>query len=243
MSKSKIMIENLTQSYGNKEVLSNLSLEINRGLTGLIGRNGAGKTTLMKTLVTLLTPKSGNITICNIPLKQSKEIRKIIGYLPQEFSMYPSMKVWEVLDYLGVLSNMPKSLRRNRIEKLLVDVNLEKQRNKKVKALSGGMKRRLGVAQGLLHDPKVFIADEPTVGLDPEERVRLRHLLQDVSKEKIVLLSTHIVEDIEAIADEVAILEKGNIQYSGNTQVLMETTGADSVETAYLRIIQSKEVS
>lgn len=238
---NKIQISKLNQFYGKKQVLFDVTLNIEQGMTGLLGRNGAGKTTLMKTMVTLLTPKSGKISICGTPIEKTKDIRQIIGYLPQEFSLYPTMKVWEVLDYLGVLSDLSKKQRIDKIDELLQSVNLQDERNKKVKALSGGMKRRLGVAQALLHDPKVLIADEPTVGLDPEERVRLRNLLTNIAKDKIVILSTHIVEDIEASCKKVAIMDEGHLKYHGTSAELLNTTGADSMETAYLRVIQSKE--
>lgn len=237
-----IKIDHLSQRYGKRMALTDVSLTIGHGLTGLLGRNGAGKTTLMKTMVTLLTPYKGDVTILGTTVRHAMEVRKLVGYLPQEFSMYPSMKVWEALDYLGILSNMPKALRRNRIDQLLSQVNLSVERNKKVRALSGGMKRRLGVAQALLHDPAVVIADEPTVGLDPEERVRLRELLMKVAEEKTVLLSTHIVEDIEATCPNVAILDGGKLLYAGSVTQLIERTGADSIETAYLRAIQAGEV-
>ena len=241
MQSNRITISRLCQRYGRKPALQDISLDIGPRMTGLLGRNGAGKTTLMKTLVTLMPPAAGNIHICGIPVNQTRKVRSITGYLPQEFSMYPSMKVWEVLDYLGILSGLDKPTRSRRTEEILAAVNLTEERDKKVKALSGGMKRRLGVAQALLHDPVVIIADEPTVGLDPEERVRLRTLLVELAKEKIVILSTHIVEDIEAACENVAIIEEGRLLYAGEVKRLIAQTGADSMETAYLRSIQSRE--
>ena len=194
-----IEIKELNKFYGKKKrALSDINLTIEQGMFGLLGRNGAGKTTLMKTLATLLQKQSGRISVCGIPIENAKEIRKIVGYLPQEFSMYPTMSVIEAMDYLGVLSGIGTKERRERIELLLKKVNLTEHKNKKVKALSGGMKRRLGIAQALLNDPKVLIVDEPTAGLDPEERIRFRNLLCDVAEERIVILSTHIVGDIEA---------------------------------------------
>ena len=172
-----IEIKNVNKFYGKKQALKDVNLTIEQGMFGLLGRNGAGKTTLMKTLTTLHTQQKGDITICNIPVENAKEIRAITGYLPQDFSMYPSMRVEEALDYLGLLSGMDKKLRKERIKQLLKSVNLSAQRRKKIRTLSGGMKRRLGIAQALLHDPKVLIVDEPTAGLDPEERIRFRNLL------------------------------------------------------------------
>lgn len=233
----EIVISHLCQSYGNKEALVDVSLTIPRGMFGLLGRNGAGKTTLMKTLCTLLTPKMGEITVRGVPISQAGDIRAMTGYLPQEFSMYPSMTVREVLDYLGVLSGMEKPLRKRRIGELLEQVNLTGQAGKRVKALSGGMKRRLGIAQALLHDPQIIIADEPTAGLDPEERVRFRELFCELAKEKTVLLSTHIVSDIEEACENLAILDNGRLRYTGTVKELLETTGETNMERAYLACV------
>ncbi|MGL6198943.1 MAG: ABC transporter ATP-binding protein [Lachnospiraceae bacterium] len=242
MLNEKIEIRNLTQRYGRKTALQEVSLSMGTGMHGLLGRNGAGKTTLMRTMVGLLPVRAGEISLCQISVQDVPEIRKIVGYLPQEFSMYPNMKVYEVLDYIGVLSEMPKHLRESRIEELLHKVNLYQERNKKVKSLSGGMKRRVGVAQALLHEPKIVIADEPTVGLDPEERVRLRGLLMEEAKDKIVILSTHIVEDIKASCEDVAILDDGHLVYDGGTTELIEITRTNNIEDAYLKMIHSREV-
>lgn len=188
-----IKIEGLNQYYGRKQALKDVNLYIKTGMFGLLGRNGAGKTTLMKVLATLLKKSEGNVSICGIPVEDAREIRRIVGYLPQEFSMYPNMTVYEAMDYLGVLSGMDQKSRKQKIPKLLYKVNLQEDQKKKVKALSGGMKRRLGIAQAILHDPKILIVDEPTAGLDPEERVRFRNLLCEIAKDRIVILSTHIV--------------------------------------------------
>lgn len=219
-----IEIKELNKFYGKKkQALSNVNLTIEQGMFGLLGRNGAGKTTLMKTLATLLKKQSGSISVCGIPIENAKEIRKIVGYLPQDFSMYPTMTVIEAMDYLGILSGIATKERKERIDLLLKKVNLTEHKNKKVKALSGGMKRRLGIAQALLNDPKVLIVDEPTAGLDPEERIRFRNLLCDVSEERIVILSTHIVGDIEATCENLAILNEGSILYCGTVSDLLDT--------------------
>ena len=218
-----IIIQNLNKYYGKKQALSNVNLTIERGMFGLLGRNGAGKTTLMKTLATLLHKNSGNITVCGVPIENAKEIRKIVGYLPQEFSMYPTMSVYETMDYLGLLSGIGAKERKERIEYLLKKVNLSDHKDKKVKSLSGGMKRRLGIAQALLNDPKVLIVDEPTAGLDPEERIRFRNLLCNVAEDRIVILSTHIVGDIAATCENIAILNDGSILYCGTVSDLLET--------------------
>lgn len=219
---SKIEIRHVNKFYGRKQALKNVSLTINQGMFGLLGRNGAGKTTLMKCLATLHKIQGGSIKICGNSVENAKEIRSITGYLPQDFSMYPSMSAAEALDYLGVLSGIDSSTRKGRSEILLKRVNLWEQRNLKVKALSGGMKRRLGIAQALLHDPKVLIVDEPTAGLDPEERIRFRNLLCEVAEEHIVILSTHIVGDIEATCEDIAIMNGGEILWQGTITQLLE---------------------
>ena len=214
----EIEIKNLSKNYGKKQALDHVNLTISQGMFGLLGRNGAGKTTLMKTLVTILKKQQGSITICGIPVEETTEIRKIVGYLPQDFSMYPNMTVYEAMDYLGVLSGMSKEERRKRILKLLKRVNLQDDRGKKVKALSGGMRRRLGIAQAILHNPKVLIVDEPTAGLDPEERVRFRNLLSEIAEERIVILSTHIVGDNEATCGNIAVMAQGKILFKGTVE-------------------------
>jgi len=217
----KIVIKNVDKFYGRKQALHKINLTINQGMFGLLGRNGAGKTTLMKTLATLHQKKSGSISVCGVPIENAKEIRSMTGYLPQDFSMYPTMTVEESLDYLGILSGMDKELRHKRIGLLLKRVNLKEHKHKKVKALSGGMKRRLGIAQALLHDPEVLIVDEPTAGLDPEERIRFRNLLCEVAEERIVILSTHIVGDIEATCEDIAIMNNGRILWQGTVSELI----------------------
>ena len=220
---NSIEIRNLNKFYGRKQALYNINLSIKKGMFGLLGRNGAGKTTLMKTLATLLQKKDGEITICGVPIEEAKEIRSMIGYLPQEFSMYPSMSVIEAMDYLAILSGLAAARRRGTIAELLQKVNLTEHRHKKVKALSGGMKRRLGIAQALLNDPKVLIVDEPTAGLDPEERVTFRNLLSELAEDRIVILSTHIVGDIEATCEDIAILNDGKVIYDGTVDWLLKS--------------------
>lgn len=219
---AEIKIEHLNQYYGKKQALKEVDLTIQQGMFGLLGRNGAGKTTLMKVLATLLPKSDGRITVCGIPVEDSARIRKMTGYLPQDFSMYPNMSVYEAMDYLGVLSGLSTAERRKRIPYLLEKVNLQNDRKTKVKALSGGMKRRLGIAQAILHNPRILIVDEPTAGLDPEERVRFRNLLCEIAEERIVILSTHIVGDIEATCEQIAVLNNGEILYQGTVSGLIE---------------------
>lgn len=223
---NKIVIEHVNKFYGKKAALTDVSLTIENGMFGLLGRNGAGKTTLMKLLATLHAPDGGSITVCGVPIEETGKIRQMIGFLPQDFNMYPNMSVYEAMDYLGMLSGMEKQARRERIPKLLERVNLLEEQKKRVKSLSGGMKRRLGIAQALLHNPKVLIVDEPTAGLDPEERVRFRNLLCEVASERIVILSTHIVGDIEATCEKIAILNEGRLLWNGTlTEILKEAEG------------------
>ena len=218
-----ITIRHLDKYYGRKQALSDVTMTIPKGMFGLLGRNGAGKTTLMKILATLSKKQSGTVEICGIPVENAAEIRRITGYLPQEFNMYPGMSVYEAMDYLGVLSGLSKQERRKRIPVLLERVNLQDDRKKKVKALSGGMKRRLGIAQAVIHDPKFLIVDEPTAGLDPEERVRFRNLLSEIAEERIVILSTHITGDIEASCEEIAVLEEGKLLFRGTVEELLRS--------------------
>ncbi len=219
---NKIVIRKMNKFYGRKQALFDIDLTIEQGMFGLLGRNGAGKTTLMKTIAALHPMKSGEVTVCGVPVGEAAKIRSMIGYLPQDFSMYPNMRTDEALDYLGALSGIPSKERKQRVEALLKKVNLYEHRNKKVKQLSGGMKRRLGIAQALLHDPKVLIVDEPTAGLDPEERIRFRNLLCETAEERIVILSTHIVGDVESTCENIAIMDEGKILWRGTVRELLE---------------------
>lgn len=240
---TEIRIQNLDKYYGKKCALKDINLNIPKGMFGLLGRNGAGKTTLMKVLATLLKSDKGAITICDIPIDRAREIRSIIGYLPQDFSMYANMNVYESMDYLGVLSGVSKQERKTRIPELLTKVNLHNNKRTKVKAMSGGMRRRLGIAQALLHDPKVLIVDEPTAGLDPEERVRFRNLLCELAEERIVILSTHIVGDIEATCENIAVLDEGKILFHGTVFELMEEAKGNiyTANVSKLEVQQMKE--
>lgn len=219
---NKIVIRKMNKFYGRKQALFDIDLTIEQGMFGLLGRNGAGKTTLMKTIAALHPMKSGEVTVCGVPVGEAANIRSMIGYLPQDFSMYPNMRTDEALDYLGALSGIPSKECKQRVEALLKKVNLYEHRSKKVKQLSGGMKRRLGIAQALLHDPKVLIVDEPTAGLDPEERIRFRNLLCETAEERIVILSTHIVGDVESTCENIAIMDEGKILWRGTVRELLE---------------------
>lgn len=237
--KMEIRIQNLDKYYGKKQALKNVNLTISKGMFGLLGRNCAGKTTLMKVLATLLQKQNGTVSICKVPLEDAAKVRKMTGYLPQDFSLYSNMGVYEAMDYLGVLSGLKKGERTERIPKLLKQVNLQDHYKTKIKALSGGMRRRLGIAQAILHDPKVLIVDEPTAGLDPEERVRFRNLLCEIAEDRIVILSTHIVGDIEATCEHIAVLDQGEILYNGTVTELINMAEGK----VYTATISRKELS
>lgn len=243
---NNIIIRNMNKFYGKKQALFDIDLTIEQGMFGLLGRNGAGKTTLMKTLAALHRKKDGEVIICGIPVEKPKKIRSMIGYLPQDFSMYPNMRTDEALDYLGALSGIPSKERKQRVESLLKKVNLTEHRRKKVKELSGGMKRRLGIAQALLHDPKVIIVDEPTAGLDPEERIRFRNLLCEVAENRIVILSTHIVGDVESTCENIAIMDEGRILWKGTVRELLENARGHiytaNIEKQYMSQIKKEYI-
>ena len=218
----EIVINNLSKNYGKKSALKNVSVTIHSGMYGLLGRNGAGKTSLMRILATLSVPSSGEISMNGIPIKETTTIREIVGYLPQDFSFYRNMSVYGAMDYLGLLSNIPDKVRKERISALLEQVNLKENVRTKVKALSGGMKRRLGIAQALLHNPQILIVDEPTAGLDPEERIRFRNLLSEFAEDRIVILSTHISSDVESSCENIGVLDNGRMIWSGGTEGLVK---------------------
>lgn len=217
----EIVIKNLTKRYGKKMALENVSVTIHSGMYGLLGRNGAGKTSLMRIMATLCEPSSGQILMNDIPIWETGKIREMVGYLPQDFSFYRNMSVFGAMDYLGLLSNIPDKIRKERILALLEQVNLNEDMQTKVKALSGGMKRRLGIAQALLHNPQILIVDEPTAGLDPEERIRFRNLLSEFAEDRIVILSTHISSDVESCCENIGVLNNGELIWNGSTEELV----------------------
>ena len=228
----EIQITSLKKTYGNKTVLDSVTFSIGNGMFGLIGRNGAGKTTLMRILATLSRPSGGQVTFNGIPLQDTKKIRSFIGYLPQEFSLYQDMSVFEVMRYLAALSGIPGEVWRERIPKLLWQVNLWDDRTKKAGKLSGGMKRRLGIAQALLDDPQVLIVDEPTVGLDPAERLRFYTLIDEFSSSRTVVVSSHIMSDIESVCENVAVLDAGRLLFAGTVGALAKKAEGKVFELA-----------
>jgi ABC-2 type transport system ATP-binding protein len=240
-----IKIENLNKVYPNGYyALKNLNLEIPSGMFGLLGPNGAGKSTLMRILVTLMKPSSGRVTIDNLDLsKNRREIRAMLGYLPQDFSFFSKLKTYEFLDYTARLAGMKNSgQRRIAVDQMLEEVGLYEARDRNANKLSGGMKRRLGIAQALINNPRIIIVDEPTTGLDPEERIRFRNLLSTIStRDVIIILSTHIVGDISSTCNSMALLNKGNLAFSGSPeQLIKEAEGyvwlISATETEYLEI-------
>ena len=240
-----IKIENLNKIYkGGSYALKNLNLEIPNGMFGLLGPNGAGKSTLMRILVTLMKPTNGKVTVNDYDLiKNRKEIRSMLGYLPQDFSFFSKLKTYEFLDYTARLAGMKNSTaRRMAVEQMLEEVGLFEARDRNANKLSGGMKRRLGIAQALINDPKIIIVDEPTTGLDPEERIRFRNLLSTIStRDVIIILSTHIVGDISSTCDNMALLNKGKLAFSGSPEQLIKEAEGNvwlikATENEYLEI-------
>ena len=210
----ELVIDRLTKQFQNKIAVDRVSLRLHSGVFGLLGTNGAGKTTLMRMLCGILQPTSGTIAFDGMDVSE-EGYRAILGYLPQDFGYYPEFCAMDFLLYMAALKGLPKQSAKRRANELLELVGLQDMGRKKIKTFSGGMKQRLGIAQALLNNPKLLILDEPTAGLDPKERVRFRKLIQQLGKDSIVLLSTHIVSDIEHIADEVLMMKGGTLIYNG----------------------------
>lgn len=220
----KLVLDNLTKGFGEFVAVDHINLTMTNGVYGLLGVNGAGKTTLMRMLCTLLKPTSGSI-YCNGKdiFEMDGEYRKLLGYLPQDFGFYPEFTVKDYLLYIATIKGVRPAVARKRTNELISRVGLAKVANKKLKKLSGGMKRRAGIAQAMLNDPKILILDEPTAGLDPNERIRFRNLISELSEERLVLLSTHIVSDIEYIANEILMMKDGAIVNKGTLDEIINT--------------------
>ncbi len=221
-----ISIHGLRKEYKNGfTALDDIDLEISSGLFGLLGPNGAGKTTLMRILVTLLKPTRGVVTVDGLDLQKDRaKIRAMLGYLPQDFSVFSKLQTWEFLDYAAALAGLRNSSeRRKAVDEMLEKVGLYDVRERQANKLSGGMKRRLGIAQALIGSPKIVIVDEPTTGLDPEERIRFRNLLSDMARNDIIIiLSTHIVGDISSTCRDMALLDRGKVIFKGAPEKLIE---------------------
>lgn len=219
----ELSFDRLTKHYGNKIAVDCVSATLEPGVYGLLGANGAGKTTLMRMLCAILESTSGEVLLDGQDvISMGADYRNVLGYLPQDFGYYPNYTAMEFLMYIAALKGIPKKIARQRAKQLLEEVGLSNVANKKVGTFSGGMKQRVGIAQALLNNPDILILDEPTAGLDPKERVRFRNLLSDYAGDKIVILSTHIISDIEAIADEVLLMKKGRFVLQGTVSELIE---------------------
>lgn len=217
----ELSIDRLTKQYGRKIAVDCVSTVLRSGVYGLLGENGAGKTTLMRMLCAILEPTSGEVFLDGREVtSMGGDYRDLLGYLPQDFGYYPNYTAKEFLLYMAALKGIPRDVAGSRTKELLEVVGLSESASKKIKTFSGGMKQRVGIAQALLNEPKLLILDEPTAGLDPKERVRFRNMISDYAAGRIVILSTHIVSDIEAIADEVLLMKKGKLVSQGTVSEL-----------------------
>ncbi|MFI8713250.1 ABC transporter ATP-binding protein [Brevibacillus brevis] len=231
-----IKVSNLTKRYSkNVTALNEISLSIDKGIFGLLGRNGSGKTTLMRSITTLLEPTEGSIQVLGMKSNQvgCMEIKRNIGYLPQEFGFYKEFTVMEIMQYICILRGIGKENEKKLITEALEKVNMLDDKKKKYRQLSGGMKRRVGLAQAMLGNPPILIVDEPTAGVDPEERIRIRKLLSEYGQTNTVLFSTHIIEDIEYTCDKLAILEQGNLLFDGTLGDLLKMTAGNIFEYTF----------
>lgn len=218
----ELKMNDLTKQFGNFTAVDGINFTMENGVYGLLGVNGAGKTTLMRMLCTLLSPTAGEITLDGKNIFQmNSEYRNLLGYLPQEFGFYPDFTVKDYLLYIAALKGIRPVVAKKRVKELIEKVGLSGAENKKMKKLSGGMKRRAGIAQAVLNDPKILILDEPTAGLDPGERIRFRNLISELSEEKIVVLSTHIVSDIEYIANKILLMQEGRLEHQGTLEEIV----------------------
>ena len=212
----ELSLDRLTKQYGKKIAVDCVSATLKPGIYGLLGANGAGKTTLMRMLCAILESTSGEVLLDGKEVtSMGADYRNLLGYLPQDFGYYPNYTAMEFLIYIAALKGIPRNVAKKRATEWLEVVNLSQVANKKVKTFSGGMKQRVGIAQALLNNPRILILDEPTAGLDPKERVRFRNLISEYAEDKIIILSTHIVSDIEAIANEVLLMKKGRFVLQG----------------------------
>ena len=213
----------IIKEYKNKIAVDRVSIKLKPGVYGLLGANGAGKTTLMRMICDIQNPTSGQIKYNGTDIKKlGEDYRQVLGYLPQDFGYYPDFTAYDFLMYIAALKGLSKEKAEMRVNELLQIVNLENEKKQKVKTFSGGMKQRLGIAQAMLNNPKILILDEPTAGLDPKERVKFRNLISSFSQDKIVILSTHIVSDIEFIADEIIVMKAGKKILTGTPEELLQ---------------------
>lgn len=216
----ELRIDRVTKNYGSKIACDRLSVTLEKGVYGLLGANGAGKTTLMRMMCGILSPTSGSISYDGIDVSR-EEYRDILGYLPQDFGYYPEFTAQDFMMYIAALKGIPKSKAKLKTSELLETVSLTNEAKKKIKTFSGGMKQRLGIAQALLNDPKILILDEPTAGLDPKERVKFRNIISRMGADRIILLSTHIVSDIEHIANTIMVMKDGRLIHEGSPEEII----------------------
>lgn len=217
----ELVIDRITKQYKNKIAVDRLSLKLTSGVYGLLGANGAGKTTLMRMICGILKPTSGQIKLNDMDVSE-ENYRDMLGYLPQDFGYYPEFSAQDFMYYMASLKGMTKAKAKAKTKELLSIVSLSDVGKKKVKTFSGGMKQRLGIAQALLNNPKILVLDEPTAGLDPKERVRFRNLISELGKDRIVLLSTHIVSDVENIANTILVMKDGQLLHSGSLEQIIK---------------------
>ena len=219
----ELKVTQLTKQYCPKTAVDHLDITLSNGVYGLLGANGAGKTTLMRLLCNIQTPTFGKITLDRKDISVLGErYRNLLGYLPQHFRYYPEFTAWDFLMYVATLKGLSEKQAKNKTSELLEAVDLSKEGHRKIKTFSGGMKQRLGIAQAMLNNPRILILDEPTAGLDPKERVRFRNLISAFSKDRIVILSTHIVSDVEFIAEEIIMMKAGRVLHFGRPQEITE---------------------
>lgn len=230
----QLRLDRVSKQYKSKIAVDRISMELSPGVYGLLGANGAGKTTLMRMMCGILNPDAGEITLDGVDVKE-EAYRDKLGYLPQDFGYYPEFSALDFLVYIAALKGIPKKEAKERARELLHFVNLESQEKKKVRTFSGGMKQRLGIAQALLNHPSVIIFDEPTAGLDPKERVKFRNMISRLGSEAIVLLSTHIVSDIEYIADNILMMKDGKMIQSGRQEEIIKAIDGKVWECAVER--------
>lgn len=236
----ELEFKNVTKDFGSIHAVDHVNYSMKNGVYGLLGINGAGKTTLMRMLCTIIRPTDGDITWNGKDIFALKEAyRGILGYLPQEFGYYPDLSIYDYMMYISSIKGIRPIAAKKRTDQLLVQVGLSKYKKRKMKTLSGGMLRRVGIAQAMLNDPKILVLDEPTAGLDPNERIRFRNLISELSENRLVLLSTHIVSDVEFIANEIVLMKDGKFFYTGTLETLISSMD----ESVYHCVVPKKDVN
>ncbi len=240
-----IEIRGLGQRLGRTQVIEGLELEVGAGVFGLLGPNGAGKTTLLRTLATVIGPSSGSLRLLGFDVadgRERRELRRRLGYLPQQLGYYPSFTVFEFVEYFALLKEMPAASVRPFVARAIERVGLEDRARSKLKTLSGGMLRRVGIAQAIVNEPDLLLFDEPTAGLDPEQRVGFRALLREIGRDSVVIVSTHLIEDVAAACSELALMERGRIVFRGTPEALTAlgdgaSSGDSALERGYTRVL------